>query len=204
MQRWSSAIDTGRHSERGGRRRRFDCVLRTGRTATMPRRSRRLWSRPQHAHGAGSTLRTRRPDDGHRRHRPADQELTTGSDAASRLVSFSGLPYTIVRPGWFDYHKPDEHRLVLLQGDRRQDRRSSDGVIAGQIAEVLVASLTSDGALRKTRARRHARTGSARPRGATRRGWTRSARCTRRGPRHANMPLQQEPQRRGRLDAVKR
>jgi hypothetical protein len=30
-------------------------------------------------------------------------------------VRASGLPYTIVRPGWFDYNGPDEHRLVLLQ-----------------------------------------------------------------------------------------
>jgi len=28
-----------------------------------------------------------------------------------RLVRVSGLPYTIVRPGWFDYNKADEHRL---------------------------------------------------------------------------------------------
>jgi len=35
-----------------------------------------------------------------------------------RLVRASGLPYTIVRPGWFDYNKRDEHRLVFLQGDR--------------------------------------------------------------------------------------
>ena len=68
-----------------------------------------------------------------------------------RLVRASGLPYTIVRPGWFDYNKPDEHRLVLLQGDRRQAGDSSDGVIARrQLAEVLVACLTSDGALRKS------------------------------------------------------
>jgi uncharacterized protein YbjT (DUF2867 family) len=68
-----------------------------------------------------------------------------------RLVRRSGLPYTIVRPGWFDYNKPDEHRLVLLQGDRRQAGDPSDGVVARrQIAEVLVASLTSNGALRKT------------------------------------------------------
>ena len=68
-----------------------------------------------------------------------------------RLVRASGLPYTIVRPGWFDYNKSDEHRLVLLQGDRRQAGDSTDGVIARrQIAEVLVASLTSDGALRKS------------------------------------------------------
>jgi uncharacterized protein YbjT (DUF2867 family) len=68
-----------------------------------------------------------------------------------RLVRASGLPYTIVRPGWFDYNKPDEHRLVLRQGDRRHAGNSSDGVIARrQLAEVLVASLASDGALRKS------------------------------------------------------
>jgi uncharacterized protein YbjT (DUF2867 family) len=68
-----------------------------------------------------------------------------------RLVRVSGLPYTIVRPGWFDYNKADEHHLVLLQGDRRHAGNSSDGVIARrQIAEVLVASLTSTEALRKT------------------------------------------------------
>jgi len=70
---------------------------------------------------------------------------------SERLVRASGLPYTIVRPGWFDYNGPDEHRLVLLQGDTRQAGNSSDGVIArSQIAEVLVYSLTSDQALGKT------------------------------------------------------
>jgi uncharacterized protein YbjT (DUF2867 family) len=70
---------------------------------------------------------------------------------AERLVRASGCPYTIVRPGWFDYNKPDEHHLVFLQGDMRQAGNSSDGVIARrQIAEVLVKSLTSDEALRKT------------------------------------------------------
>jgi uncharacterized protein YbjT (DUF2867 family) len=70
---------------------------------------------------------------------------------SERLLRASGLPYTIVRPGWFDYNGPDEHRLVLLQGDTRQAGDSSDGVIARrQIAEVLVRSLGSDQALRKT------------------------------------------------------
>jgi uncharacterized protein YbjT (DUF2867 family) len=70
---------------------------------------------------------------------------------SERLVRASGLPYTIVRPGWFDYNKPDEHKLIFLQGDTRQAGNSSDGVIARrQIAEVLVSSLTSDEALRKT------------------------------------------------------
>ena len=70
---------------------------------------------------------------------------------SERLVRASGLPYTIVRPGWFDCNRPDEHRLVLLQGDTRQVGDPSDGVIARrQIAEVLVRSLGSDHALHKT------------------------------------------------------
>src|SRR5271166_783738 len=70
---------------------------------------------------------------------------------SERLVRASGLAYTIVRPGWFDYNGPEEHRLVLLQGDTRQAGDSSDGAIARrQIAEVLVSSLGSNHALRKT------------------------------------------------------
>jgi uncharacterized protein YbjT (DUF2867 family) len=70
---------------------------------------------------------------------------------SERLVRTSGSPYTIVRPGWFDYNKSDEHRLVFLQGDTRQAGNSSDGVIARrQIAQVLVTSLVSEPALRKT------------------------------------------------------
>ena len=70
---------------------------------------------------------------------------------SERLVRASGLPYTIVRPGWFDYNGPNEHKLVFLQGDRRQAGDPSDGVIARrQIAEVLVHSLSSEAALRKT------------------------------------------------------
>jgi len=70
---------------------------------------------------------------------------------AERLVRKSGLPYTIVRPGWFDYNADDEHKLVFLQGDTRQAGNSSDGAIArSQLAEVLVRSLSSDQALRKT------------------------------------------------------
>lgn len=68
-----------------------------------------------------------------------------------QLVRASGRPYTIVRPGWFDHNGPDEHRLVFLQGDRRQAGNPSDGVIARrQVADVLVASLHSAAADRKT------------------------------------------------------
>jgi len=70
---------------------------------------------------------------------------------SERLVRASGLPYTIVRPGWFDYNGANEHKLLFLQGDRRQAGDPSDGVIARrQIAEVLIHSLTSEAALRKT------------------------------------------------------
>ncbi len=70
---------------------------------------------------------------------------------SERLVRASGMPYTIVRPGWFDYNKPDECRLVFLQGDKRHAGNPTDGVIARQqIAQVLVQSVTSEAARRKT------------------------------------------------------
>lgn len=68
-----------------------------------------------------------------------------------RLVRASGLPYTIVRPGWFDYNDPDQRQLVMLQGDTRWASDPSDGVVSrAQIAQVLLASLTSRAADRKT------------------------------------------------------
>ncbi len=70
---------------------------------------------------------------------------------AERLVRVSGHPYTIVRPGWFDYNDADQHQLHFLQGDTRRAGNASDGVIArSQIADVLIASLTSPAADRKT------------------------------------------------------
>ncbi|MEU6246949.1 SDR family oxidoreductase [Glycomyces sp. NPDC047010] len=70
---------------------------------------------------------------------------------AERLVRRSGNPYTIVRPAWFDYNEPGQRRLVFLQGDTRRAGSPADGAIArDQIAQVLVASLTSPGAERKT------------------------------------------------------
>ena len=70
---------------------------------------------------------------------------------SERLVRASGLPYTIVRPGWFDYNGADEHRLLLLQGDTRQAGDPSDGAVARrQIAEVLVGSLDCTHAACKT------------------------------------------------------
>lgn len=70
---------------------------------------------------------------------------------AERLVRASGNEYTIVRPGWFDLNDADQESLHFLQGDTRHAGSPADGVIARrQIAQVLVASLTSPAAVRKT------------------------------------------------------
>lgn len=70
---------------------------------------------------------------------------------AERLVRASGHPYTIVRPGWFDYNKPDEQHIVMLQGDKRHTGTPADGAISRQqIARVLVSALTDDAAINKT------------------------------------------------------
>lgn len=70
---------------------------------------------------------------------------------SERLVRASGLPYTIVRPAWFDYNAPDELEVVFLQGDRRSTGTAEDGVIGRQqIAEVLVGALFTDEAIAKT------------------------------------------------------
>jgi len=91
----------------------------------------------------GVTFRTSADRSGNERH--------DWKRRGERLVRVSGLPYTIVRPGWFDYNGADEEHLVLLQGDRRHAGDPSDGAVSRrQIAQVLVASLTSDAALRKS------------------------------------------------------
>lgn len=64
---------------------------------------------------------------------------------AERLVRASGLPYTIVRPSWFDQVAPGDDRLVFEQGDTGEG-----GVGRLQIASVLVQSLLNDDALGKT------------------------------------------------------
>ena len=70
---------------------------------------------------------------------------------SERLVRASGNPYTIVRPGWFDYNQPDQRKIVMLQGDRRQSGSPADGVIArDQIARVLIDSLQIDAAEHRT------------------------------------------------------
>jgi uncharacterized protein YbjT (DUF2867 family) len=58
---------------------------------------------------------------------------TSGHDwkrRGERVVRASGLSYTIVRPGWFDYNEADQPRLVMLQGDRRWAGDPSDGAVS--------------------------------------------------------------------------
>ena len=70
---------------------------------------------------------------------------------SERLIRASGNPYTIVRPGWFDYNEPGQRTIVMLQGDRRQSGSPADGVISrDQIARVLIDSLHIDAANHKT------------------------------------------------------
>jgi uncharacterized protein YbjT (DUF2867 family) len=70
---------------------------------------------------------------------------------SERLVRSSGLPYTIVRPGWFDVVADGENAVVLEQGDQRHSGTADDGGVARQqIAEVLVDSLYTDSAAYRT------------------------------------------------------
>jgi uncharacterized protein YbjT (DUF2867 family) len=68
-----------------------------------------------------------------------------------RLVRASGMPYTIVRPGWFDFNSPDQYRIVMRQGDKLQTGTPRDGVISRrQLAQVLLWSLRSEASQYKT------------------------------------------------------
>lgn len=70
---------------------------------------------------------------------------------AERIVRASGLPYTIVRPGWFDCNGPTEHRLVWRHGDRFISGSPDDGRVSReQIASVLAAAVASASAVGKT------------------------------------------------------
>ena len=70
---------------------------------------------------------------------------------AERIVRASGLPYTIVRPGWFDCNSPAEQRLVWRHGDKFTSGSPDDGRVSReQIASVLAAALTSPSAVGKT------------------------------------------------------
>jgi len=81
----------------------------------------------------------------HDSHHDRTTGLATWKHRSERLLRASGLPYTIVRPGWFDYEAQDEHRLVARQGDGRREGSPGDGAISReQLARVLLAAQTMD------------------------------------------------------------
>lgn len=59
---------------------------------------------------------------------------------AERLLRVSGHPYTIVRPGWFDYQGAGDTQIDLKQGDRIGGR---PGVDRHHIAQVLIEAALS-------------------------------------------------------------
>lgn len=63
-----------------------------------------------------------------------------------RLLRVSGLPYTIVRPGWFDAGTGREERIDLRQGDAT----AYGPVRREHVAETLVRATTIDAAIGKT------------------------------------------------------
>lgn len=68
-----------------------------------------------------------------------------------RIVRASKLPYTIVRPSWFDCNAPDEQQLFFTQGRTDYHLTATDGGVSReQIAETLLKSLTTPEALNKT------------------------------------------------------
>ena len=56
-------------------------------------------------------------------------------------------PYTIVRPGWFDYQGPDGRRIDLRQGDLVTGR---PGVDRRHIAQVLLEGVLNPSGTRRT------------------------------------------------------
>ncbi|TBY85078.1 SDR family oxidoreductase [Rhizobium leguminosarum] len=77
--------------------------------------------------------------------------LTDWKHRSERLLRASGLPYTIVRPGWFDDAPANHPRILMLQGDTRRSGTINDGLIARrQLARVLVESVSSSSAVGKT------------------------------------------------------
>ncbi|WP_303325423.1 NAD(P)H-binding protein, partial [Actinomyces radicidentis] len=69
-------------------------------------------------------------------HRPTHYEFVEWKRRAERLLRASGRPYVIVRPGWFDYQGPADHRIDLHQGDLVTGQ---PGVDRRHVADVLLA-----------------------------------------------------------------
>lgn len=74
------------------------------------------------------------------------QDVLDWKRRGERLLRASGLPATIVRPGWFATLGAGEQAVALEQGDTRQ----GDQVDTRQVAEVLVQAVMIDAAVGRT------------------------------------------------------
>ncbi len=80
---------------------------------------------------------------------PAWAEVLEWRRRGERLIRASRVPYTIIRPGWFDGHSPGDDRAVLEQGDRTP-LNAMRGVSRRHLAEALVESTLNQAANYRT------------------------------------------------------
>lgn len=76
----------------------------------------------------------------------SSRELLDWKRRGERLLRASGLPYTIVRPGWFDAGSGREQHVDLRQGDRTE----YGPVRREHVAEALVQALRTPSAVSRT------------------------------------------------------
>jgi uncharacterized protein YbjT (DUF2867 family) len=76
----------------------------------------------------------------------SSRELLEWKRRGERLLRASGVPFTIVRPGWFDAGGGREQHVDLRQGDRTE----YGPVRREHVAEVLVQALRTPNAVSKT------------------------------------------------------
>ena len=76
----------------------------------------------------------------------SSRDLLTWKRRGERLLRASGLPYTIVRPGWFDAGTGTEQHVDLCQGDATE----YGPVRRVHVAETLVQALRSPAAVDRT------------------------------------------------------
>ena len=76
----------------------------------------------------------------------SSRDLLNWKRRGERLLRASGLPYTIVRPGWFDAGSRTERRVELRQGDRTEH----GPVRRDHVAQTLAHALHTPTALSRT------------------------------------------------------
>lgn len=98
-----------------------------------------LKDRPEVAVGLMTSMRTSI--------HPPEYDFVSWKRRAERLLRAAGHPYTIVRPGWFNYQAAGDHRIVLLQGDLVTEQR---GVDPHHVAQTLLGGFLNVSGQRRT------------------------------------------------------